>query len=99
MLQNHLWQRVIQGQFLQHLFLGGGRSLGGFFQNRYLKLFEQYLAELFWGCQVKLLSGQVPGLGFQLCQPLGQFLALLEQQGVIHQCACALYSREHGNQR
>ena len=75
-LQQHLGQRVVQRQLLQHALVGGwlaGRSL---LHHRQPQPLEEDLAQLLGGAQVEGLARQFVRLLFQLLQLFGQLLRL-----------------------
>ena len=94
-LQQHLGQRVVQRQLLQHALVGGwlaGRSL---LHHRQPQPLEEDLAQLLGGAQVEGLAGQFVRLPFQLLQLFGQLLRLGTQPVAVQQHAVALHVIEH----
>ncbi len=88
-------QRVVGGQFGQHLFVGGRRAAGGLLLHRQAELAEQDLADLLGAAQVEGLAGEFVRLALQRHHAFGQLLALPGEHGRVDQHAVALDAAEH----
>ena len=95
MLQNYLGQRVIQRQFLQHVFIGAGRAAGRFFGRLDAEFAEENLLQLLGRAEIERLFGDVVGLFFQLHQLHGNFIALAVEHVRVNQHAIALYGEQN----
>ncbi len=95
MLQNLGWQRVVQRQLLQHLFVGAARAGGGFFEHRQAKAVVQNLAQLLGAAEVEGLTGAGVRLLLQRHNALAQLVALARQRGGVDQHAVALDAVQH----
>ena len=85
-----LGQRVIGGEPLQHLLVGGGRAARGLLQHRQLQALEEDFADLLGRIQVERLAGLAVGLVLQLHHLLPEFAALrLEQRARRSARRCA----------
>ena len=98
MLHDHLGQRVVQRQLLEHRLGGGGCPLGGLLEHRDALLLEEDLAELLGGAQVELAPGKLVGAGLQLVDALRQLLALGVETRRVQGHPDALHPRQHRHQ-
>ena len=88
-------QRVVGGQLLQHVFVGGRRAARRLLEHRQPQLAEQDLADLLRAAEVERLPGQRMRLAFERDHALGQLLALTREQRGVDQHAVALDARQH----
>ncbi len=94
-VQQHLGQRIILGQFLQHFLIGGRCARGGLLDHRQLQLAEQDLAQLLGRIQIEGLAGQVVSLLFDFQHAFAEIVRLLAQAVAIDQHAIAFDLLQH----
>ncbi len=85
-------QRIVGGQFGQHLLVGRRRAGGGFLLHGQAELLEQHIADLLGRAHVEGLAGQRIGLLLELDHAFAELLALRGQRLRIDQHALALDS-------
>ena len=89
-LQNFRGQRVVVGEFFQHLFIGAARTGGGFFNDRQTEFVEKYFTQLLGRRQIKRLTCDGVSVLLELHDALAQAVALRSQGGRVDQHAIAL---------
>ena len=62
--EQHFRQRIIEREFLQHIFIGRGRTAGGFFLHRKTELIKQNILDLLRRIEVEGLPGEFLRLTF-----------------------------------
>jgi hypothetical protein len=90
-LEQHLRQRIVLGELLQHFLVGRRRAAGGLLRHRQLQHTEQDLADLLRAAEVERLAGQLLRPRLELRQPMGDLDALRRQPVAVDQHADALH--------
>jgi hypothetical protein len=93
-LEQHLGQRMVRRELLQHLLVGGGLPGRGLPRDRELHALEQDLAELLGRAQVERAAGELVGLLLEREHALAERPALAAQQIRVDQHAVALHPEQ-----
>jgi hypothetical protein len=94
-VEYQLRQRIIERQFLQHVFIGGRLPARRFLQDRQLVLFEQDLLNLPRRIEIECNSGQRSRPRFQLEHALAQLRAVRFQQRAVDENAVPFHLKQH----
>ena len=79
-VENEARERIVEGQLLEDVFVGGRLSARRLLQHRQLVLLEQHLLDLLGRVEIEGLAGNLLGALLDVQHAMPQLLALLVQQ-------------------
>ena len=99
MFEQHLRQRIIFRELLQHFFIGGRRAARRLLHDRQLQLLEEDLADLLRRTEIEFAAREFVSLRLQVDETLRDLVALRVEPRAIDQHAVALHLAQHARGR